>query len=534
MNVAGLFSLIGRWREVMLLVRKCIFVVVVIGFLPSCAGLSERPVRIDLTKDQAEIRLRGWMGVNLLKLSDDLREDLKAPAAVRGLVIYAVGRDTAAHNAGLLPGDIIRSINGDILVRDDQISQYPPGTVATLEIWRGGKAKIITVVLEYREPDLGIAFPEPTPPRTEDGLACVVEWYPASEAYARIRKNRKGLATYLISLNGVEIADKASFEKELSRFMPGDTVTICAKSIFLSERRKVTCAWEATLRLGERTPLPVAVQFDSSSAAPQTHVVAQDGSGDFKTLHGALLVSAPGDTIELGAGDYGGLHIPFSNRTVRGAGEGTVFDWIRLQDIADVTLENLSVRKGDAVPELIVIERASDISLRKLRVQGGRAIIINDSDNVSIGKSHVSGARTGIHASASQLRLSNSLLTDNTSAIFISKGSAATLESNTIVGSEYDALGISDSRVEAYDNLFAFNQHNIWHKNSQYTGGHNNYFRGKMDETLKQPTDSTEDPLFADQANNDYRLSPHSPLINKSRAGSYIGAFPAVRAEPGE
>lgn len=68
------------------------------------------------------------------------------------------------------------------------------------------------------------------------------------------------------------------------------------------------------------------VQQRAPGASPRTHVVALDGSGDFKTVEDAFLKSSSDDTILLRAGNYKGFNIPFSNVTIMGEGEKTVVE----------------------------------------------------------------------------------------------------------------------------------------------------------------------------------------------------------------
>ena len=64
-----------------------------------------------------------------------------------------------------------------------------------------------------------------------------------------------------------------------------------------------------------------------SAAAPQTIRVASDGTGDCKSIDGALLRSRPGDTILIKSGKYGGITVQpplrspaFPCRQIRPAG----------------------------------------------------------------------------------------------------------------------------------------------------------------------------------------------------------------------
>lgn len=88
-----------------------------------------------------EVR-RGLLGIEIQELTPDLAESMRLRTK-RGAIITKVGRDTAAEQAGLRPGDVVVAVDGEILrgVVDlrNRVGLAPVGTVLRLSILREGK-----------------------------------------------------------------------------------------------------------------------------------------------------------------------------------------------------------------------------------------------------------------------------------------------------------------------------------------------------------------------------------------------------------
>jgi serine protease DegQ len=106
--------------------------------------------------------VRGYFGVEPEDLTPELAEVLKMPKS-EGVVLKGVQRSSPAGKAGLEPGDVMLTINGQP-VRDsramlNQISQLPPGTAARVRVAREGKEVEVQVTVGERPQ------PQPLPQR---------------------------------------------------------------------------------------------------------------------------------------------------------------------------------------------------------------------------------------------------------------------------------------------------------------------------------------------------------------------------------
>ncbi|MDH4115206.1 MAG: Do family serine endopeptidase [Burkholderiaceae bacterium] len=104
--------------------------------------------------------VRGFFGVEPEDLTPDLAEVLKLPRS-EGVVLRAVQRSGPAGKAGLEPGDVMLTINGQPVQNRramlNQISQLPPGTAAKVRVSREGKEVELQVTVGER--------PQPQLPR---------------------------------------------------------------------------------------------------------------------------------------------------------------------------------------------------------------------------------------------------------------------------------------------------------------------------------------------------------------------------------
>ena len=97
--------------------------------------------------------VRGWLGIEAQDLTPQLAESFKLPTT-EGVLIAGVLRDGPANNAGLLPGDIVTSINNTRIIDANEamklISMQAPGTLITISVIRDGKTHTIKPQISRR------------------------------------------------------------------------------------------------------------------------------------------------------------------------------------------------------------------------------------------------------------------------------------------------------------------------------------------------------------------------------------------------
>jgi len=97
--------------------------------------------------------VRGWLGIEAQDLTLQLAESFDVKTS-NGVIIAGVLSDGPADKAGLLPGDIVTTINGalvtDATAAMKTISEQPPGSVIRLGGIREGKAFSLTATVSER------------------------------------------------------------------------------------------------------------------------------------------------------------------------------------------------------------------------------------------------------------------------------------------------------------------------------------------------------------------------------------------------
>jgi len=95
---------------------------------------------------------RPGLGVGVREVTDEMAKEYGYP---KGIIIVQIARNGAADKAGLLPNDIILSIEGEKVTTLDQlkaaINKHKVGDVIKLRVWRNGKEFDLPVKLQQLE-----------------------------------------------------------------------------------------------------------------------------------------------------------------------------------------------------------------------------------------------------------------------------------------------------------------------------------------------------------------------------------------------
>ncbi len=96
--------------------------------------------------------VRGWLGIEAQTLSADIIESAKLETG--GVLVTAIIQNGPAENAGLVPGDIIISIDGKNVSAPDQaietIIEFIPGSEVKINILRGWEQQELTARIAHR------------------------------------------------------------------------------------------------------------------------------------------------------------------------------------------------------------------------------------------------------------------------------------------------------------------------------------------------------------------------------------------------
>lgn len=97
---------------------------------------------------------RGWLGIKVIPLTRLVRQRLSLDADINGGLITYVYRQSPAHKAGLLPGDIITTIDDQEINAIEKLlnksARYMPGTWARVDFIRQGKPMQTTLQVGAR------------------------------------------------------------------------------------------------------------------------------------------------------------------------------------------------------------------------------------------------------------------------------------------------------------------------------------------------------------------------------------------------
>jgi len=118
---------------------------------------------------------RGWLGVEIQPVTQDIADSLGLKAASGALVAKA-SKDAPAAAAGVKIGDVVTAVNGQAVADPRElarrIADLGPKKSADLTIWRNGAQQTVSVTLgtmpndKEAMNDMGLASPTPATPRS--------------------------------------------------------------------------------------------------------------------------------------------------------------------------------------------------------------------------------------------------------------------------------------------------------------------------------------------------------------------------------
>lgn len=176
----------------------------------------------------------------------------------------------------------------------------------------------------------------------------------------------------------------------------------------------------------------------SPATTPQTIIVASDGTGDYKSINGALLRSRPGDTILIKSGKYNGITVQRNNLIL------AAFD---LQNPPVLTGINIAQITGAKIRELIIssdssygvsIDSGNQITISNCQIRGftrGTAVFIKDGKGIIVDANVITGNWTGVYINelASDIKISHNLIQKNYGGGGVNAGGSVEIINNTIM-----------------------------------------------------------------------------------------------------
>jgi serine protease DegS len=102
--------------------------------------------------------IRGWLGIEVQPLTPELAESFGL-AGRPGIVVAGIYRDGPAQRAGLQPGDLILSIDGEAASDGrrsmNQVARTKPGDKIHIEVIRNAELMRLTAEVGVRPPANG-------------------------------------------------------------------------------------------------------------------------------------------------------------------------------------------------------------------------------------------------------------------------------------------------------------------------------------------------------------------------------------------
>ena len=173
---------------------------------------------------------RGWLGVQIQSVTDDIAESLGLDKA-KGAIVSAPQKGSPADKAGIKAGDVIVAVDGKNIKGPKDlaklIASYSPKEKAAISVWRNGGAK--EIVVELGTLPSGKKLAAKAPEKQDDEVLVPLETFgltlkltddgvEIAEVDEGSTASKKGFAkgNIIISVNGTEVHSVDDVEEALA------------------------------------------------------------------------------------------------------------------------------------------------------------------------------------------------------------------------------------------------------------------------------------------------------------------------------
>jgi serine protease Do len=109
---------------------------------------------VDSLRETGSVK-RGWLGVRIDPVTEDIAESLGLPKDTKGAIVVAVVAGSPAEKAGFQESDVVTAVNGAKIESDrdltKKVASLAEGSVATFSILRDGKSITLRATLDRRD-----------------------------------------------------------------------------------------------------------------------------------------------------------------------------------------------------------------------------------------------------------------------------------------------------------------------------------------------------------------------------------------------
>ncbi len=191
--------------------------------------------------------VRGWLGIGVQEITDDLKEQFKLESK-NGALVSQVYPDSPSEKAGLKSGDVIVSFQGKEINDSKRlpyiVSSTPVGTDAEVVVIRKGEKKAFRVKLGERplsdeismddqssQMDIGMTIEALTPEKAmrygisdNEGLLVLDVAFNSPAAEAGLRQG-----DVILEVDRVKMTTENEFYTKLKGYKPGDKILLLVK-----------------------------------------------------------------------------------------------------------------------------------------------------------------------------------------------------------------------------------------------------------------------------------------------------------------